>query len=65
MFTGYANPAIMGDEGLVQTFLAVSELYALLPIGIQVDKQLEFLLERYKYIELLGRKVLLCINLRF
>ena len=65
MFTGYTNPAIMGDEGPVQTFLTVSELYALLPIGIRVDKQLEFLLERYKYIELLGRKVLLCINLRF
>ena len=65
MFTGYANPAIMGDEGPVQTFLTVSELYALLPIGIQVVCQLEFLLERYKYIELLGRKVLLCINLRF
>ena len=47
MFTGYANPAIMGDEGLVQTFLTVSELYALLPIGIQVDKQLELLKERY------------------
>ena len=43
MFTGYANPAIMGDEGPIQTFLTVSELYALLPIGIQVDKQLELL----------------------
>ena len=42
MFTGYANPAIMGDEGPVQTFLTVSELYALLPIGIQVVCQLEF-----------------------